>query len=336
MSGAQGELVLVWYLLLSFALLLTILLDGMDLGVGILSLFLSEEEQRGAMLASIGSIWHANQTWLVVLGALLFGAFPLVYGLVLSALYLPVALMLLGFIFRGVSLEYYPSAENKRLWGLAFGLGSLLAAVAQGLALGALLAGLPLQAGRYSGGTWGWLSPFSLAATLGVLGVFVLAGGAWLVLKTTGEVREKARRAARAAAFFLLIAAPALIAWACGLHPFLTSRWLAWPGMLLTSLPLALAAIAFVLLVVSLARGWEASSFAMALVMLLLALVSLAGSLYPVVVPPGLTAFQAASAPINLKFMLTGIAVVLPLMLAYNAYQYWVFRGKVGEGYEPE
>ena len=232
MSGAQADLALVWYLLLALVLALTLLLDGLDLGVGVLSLFLRREEERGLMMASVAGVWHANQTWLVVLGALLFGAFPLAYGLVLSALYLPVALMLLGFILRGVSLEYYSHAADPRPWGLAFGLGSLLATLAQGLGLGALLSGLPLVAGRYSGGAWGWLSPFSFAAALGLLGCFVLMGAGWLVLKTNGELQDKARRAARATSFFLLLAAPALILWSCRLHPFLSARWLAWPGML--------------------------------------------------------------------------------------------------------
>lgn len=202
MSALHSDLALVWYLLLALVLLLVLLLDGLDLGVGVLTLFVNQEEQRGTMLASVSTIWHANQTWLVVLGALLFGAFPVVYGLALSTLYLPVALMLLGFILRGVSAEYYDQADNQRLWGLAFGLGSLSATVALGLGLGALLAGLPLDGGRVSGGSWAWLSPFSVAATLGLLGSFVLSGAAWLVLKTGGPVREKALRAVRASAFF--------------------------------------------------------------------------------------------------------------------------------------
>ncbi|MCB2227938.1 MAG: cytochrome d ubiquinol oxidase subunit II [Desulfarculaceae bacterium] len=336
MSPAHADLALVWYLLLALVLALTLLLDGLDLGVGILSLFVGREEQRGQMMASVAGVWHANQTWLVVLGALLFGAFPLVYGLALSALYLPVALMLLGFILRGVSIEYYEHADRPRRWSLAFGLGSLLAAVAQGLGLGALLAGLPLSAGRYLGGAWAWLSPFAVAVCLGLLGSYLLLGAAWLVLKTGGELQAKARRAARAVAFFLLIAAPLLILWSRGLHPFLSARWLAWPGLLVSSLPLALAAPCFVALVVCLARSWDAGCFWFALLLNLLLLLSLAGSIYPVVVPPGLTVFQAAAGAINLKFMLSGVAVVLPLMLAYNAYQYWVFRGKVepGAGYE--
>jgi cytochrome d ubiquinol oxidase subunit II len=332
MSALHSDLALVWYLLLALVLLLVLLLDGLDLGVGILTLFVNQEEQRGTMLSSVSTIWHANQTWLVVLGALLFGAFPVVYGLALSTLYLPVALMLLGFILRGVSAEYYDQADNQRLWGLAFGLGSLSATVALGLGLGALLAGLPVGGGRVSGGSWVWLNPFSIAATLGLLGSFVLSGAAWLVLKTSGSVREKALRAVRASAFFLLIAAPALIIWSCGMHPFLTAKWLAWPGLLVSSLPLALAGVSFVGLVVTLARGWDLGCFWLALLTNLLLLAALAGSIYPVVAPPGLTIFQAAAADINLEFMLVGVGIMLPLMLAYNAYQYWVFRGKVDQG----
>lgn len=333
MSGLHAELVLVWYLALALVLLLVLLLDGFDLGVGILSLFVGQEEQRGVMLASVGSVWHANQTWLVVLGALVFGAFPLIYGLVLSSLYLPVALMLLGFIFRGVALEYYPRAGNQQLWGLAFGLGSLAAALAQGLILGALLGGLSVSGGGAASQAWTWLNPFSLAAALGLLGAYVLVGAGWLVLKTQGPTLQKALHATRAAAFFMLIAAPALILWSCQIHPFLTAKWLAWPGLLISSLPLLLAAVSFLALVVSLARRWEPGCFWFALLLDLLLVAALAGSLYPVVVPPGITVFQAAAAALNLEFMLVGLGVMLPLMLAYNAYQYWVFRGKVEQGY---
>ncbi|MCB2190627.1 MAG: cytochrome d ubiquinol oxidase subunit II [Deltaproteobacteria bacterium] len=333
MSVLHADLALVWYLLLAFVLLLVLLLDGLDLGVGILSLFVRQEEQRGAMMASVSTVWHANQTWLVVLGALLFGAFPLVYGLALSALYIPVALMLLGFVFRGVSLEYYNHAADQRRWGLAFGFGSLLATVAQGLALGTLLSGLPVSGERFSGGAWVWLSPFSFAATLGLLGSFLLSGAGWLVLKTSGQARERALRAARAVAFFLLIAAPVLILWSCRMHPFLTARWLSWPGLLISSLPLALATASFVGLVVSLARRWDPGCFWFALLTNLLILAALAGSIYPVIVPPGITVSQAVAGEINLEFMLVGVGILLPLMLAYNAYQYWIFRGKVEQGY---
>jgi cytochrome bd ubiquinol oxidase subunit II len=331
MSALHADLALVWYLLLAFILLLVLLLDGFSLGVGILSLFVGPEDERGLMIASVARIWHANQTWLVVLGALLFGAFPLVYGLVLSALYIPVALMLLGFIFRGVSLEYYSHTDNKGVWGLFFGLGSLLAASAQGFALGALLHGLPIAGGRFAGGTWSWLSPFSLLAALTVLGAYVLSGAAWLIMKIQDALQEKALRAARAAAFFLLVAVPGLVAWSLGLHPALHRNWFLWPGLVYSSLPLGLAALCFAGLVVCLAQRREGTSFVLALLLLLLCVGGLAGSLFPLVVPPGLTVFQAASAEINLEFMLWGFAWVLPLMLAYNAYQYWVFRGKVEE-----
>lgn len=328
MSIAHTDLVLIWYLLLTFTLLLVVLLDGFSMGVGILSLFMSREKDRGLMMASLGSIWHANQTWLVVLGALLFGAFPLAFGLVLSALYIPVALMLLGFIFRGVSLEYYNYAHNKRLWSLAFGLGSLAAATAQGFALGALFEGLPLAGERFAGGPWFWLSPFSALACLCVLGAFCLSGAAWLVLKTSGDLQAKARHGTRAAAFFLLLAGPALILWSLDLHPFLQRMWFSWPGLLLTSLPLALAIAIFLTLITCLSQGKEGAAFLTALLLISFILIGLFGSTFPILVPPALTVFQAASKSITLEFMLLGMVFMLPLMLAYNAYQYWVFRGK--------
>jgi cytochrome d ubiquinol oxidase subunit II len=328
MSALHADLALVWYLLLAFILLLALLLDGFSLGVGILSLFVGPGAERGRMMASVAQVWHANQTWLVVLGAVLFGAFPLVYGLVLSAFYIPMALMLLGFIFRGVSLEYYGHTAHKGIWGLCYGLGSLLAAAAQGFMLGSLLGGLPLAGQRFAGGPWTWLSPFSLLCLLCVLGAYSLCGAGWLLMKTGDALREKALRAARACAYFLLLGLPALIGWAWGLHPALSTRWLTWPGLLYSSLPLALAVLTFAGLAVCLSQKRGGACFGLSLLLVLLFVVGLAGSWFPMLVPPDLSLYQAASQTIHLKLMLVGIGIFLPLMLIYNAYQYWVFRGK--------
>lgn len=332
MNGLNTDLALTWYLLLTFIFLLALLLDGFSLGVGVLSLFVGREQERGRMMASVAQVWHANQTWLVVLGAVLFGAFPLVYGLVLSALYIPTILMLLGFIFRGVSLEYYGHADNKGIWGLCFGLGSLLASAAEGFVLGSLLGGLPLAGQRFAGGPWTWLSPFSLLSVLCVLAAYSLCGAGWLIVKTRGALREKSFHAARASSFFLLLGLPALIVWGGRMHPELTGRWLTWPGLLYSSLPLGLAAAAFAGLVVSLSQKRGGACFGLALLLVLLTVGGLAGSWFPMLVPPGITLYQAASQAIHLKLMLIGIGLLLPLMLIYNAYQYWVFRGKLGEG----
>ena len=328
MSGLHTELALVWYLLLVFILLLALLLDGFGLGVGMLSLFVGSEDERGHMMASLAQVWHANQTWLVVLGAVLFGAFPLVYGLVLSAMYIPVALMLLGFMLRGVSLEYYGHADRKEIWGLCFGLGGLVAAIAEGFILGGLLGGLPLSGGHFDGGAWTWLSPFSFFCMLCVLAAYGLCGAGWLLIKTEGALREKILRAARAYSFFLLLGLPVLVAWSAGIHPEMTDRWLSWPGLLFSSLPLGLTVPAFAGLVVCLSQGRWAGCFGLALLVVLLTVGGFAGSWFPALVPPGLSLYQAASQTIHLQLMLIGIGILLPLMLAYNAYQYWLFRGK--------
>ena len=210
-----------------------------------------------------------------------------------------------------------------------FGLGCLLATVAEGFMLGTLLGGLPLSEGRFGGGPWTWLSPFSLLAVLSVLGAYGLCGACWLIMKTEGVLQEKAFRAARSAAFFLLLALPALVFWTRGLQPVFGAKWLSWPGFLYSSLPLALSALSFAGLVICLSARREAASFILAAMLVLLTAGGLAGSWYPMLVPPDLSVFQASSSSISLEFMLFGVGIFLPLMLAYNAYQYWVFKGKV-------
>lgn len=336
METYHAVLAAIWFSLLGLVLVLTLLLDGFDLGVGLLSLVSRREEERALMLASMATVWHANQTWLVVLGGLLFGAFPLVYGVVLSALYIPVALMLFAFIVRGVSIEFYAHASNKLAWGRLFGWGSLVATLAQGLVLGAVLGGLRVEGGRFQGGVWDWLSPFSCLVALCVVAAYLLLGATYLIWKTEGETQERAYSQARAFAFYVLVSFGAALLWTRSLHPFLSRSWAAWPGLLTSSLPLVLAAVLFVLLLASLQRRREGQPFLWTLLLLALAMAGLAGSLHPYVIPPRLSLREASAPALILGVMLVGFGLVLPFMLWYNAFQYRVFRGKAQADYNQE
>jgi cytochrome d ubiquinol oxidase subunit II len=304
--------------------------DGYNLGVGIFSLAARREEERGLMIHSIASTWHASQTWLVILGGLLFGAFPVVYGVVLSALYIPVMLMLAGLAFRGVAIEFYDESPNRARWGLAFGLGSLVATLAQGFTLGGLLSGMPIANGQFAGGFGDWLNPFSALVAAGGAAGFVLLGTTWLATKTEGALRERSIRAAVLAAWAVLAGLSMILLWMSlqhyeGRYSILSLRQ---GHYLYFTLPIFL--FEFAMLLRSLKKAEEDKPFQWSILLFLTLVVGLAAALYPTAVPPSLTIFDAAAPARSLWFLLAVSAVLLPVILAFNAWQYLVFRGKSG------
>jgi cytochrome d ubiquinol oxidase subunit II len=324
----------IWYLLTGLMLVLYVVLDGFDLGVGILTLLERDEERRGLMMGSLGSVWDANETWLVVLGGALFGAFPAAYAVVLHGLYIPIMAMLFGLILRGVAFEFREHARSRRLWNQAFGGGSLLAASAQGVALGALINGLPVNEGAFIGGPWAWLTPFSALVAAGVVCGYVLLGATYLIVKTQDELQALSRRRALVSAWIMLGAAAAVTLWTPLLHGYVARRWFSLPDFVLFApLPL-LALVAFRMLLRAIRRGYESAPFGWSLVIFVSSFVGLAASLYPYLVPTTISVSTAASSSRTLVFMLVGIGMLIPVMLVYNGYQYLVFRGKVqGVGY---
>ena len=327
------ELILpdLWFALIGFMLFLAVVSDGFDLGVGMLSLLARDEGRRALFMGSIGPVWHANLTWLVVLGGLFFGAFPVAYGVIFSALYLPVSVMIFALAFRGVSFDFREEARDKGPWNLAFGLGSLAAALAQGCAVGAFLGGLNLAGGKFAGGVWDWLNPGAALVALGLLCGYVLLGAAYLIMKTNGDVQQDCYRYARTAAGWLIIAAAAAGVWFWATSPFLARTWFVWPAALLTTGPVCLGVVAFILLRRSLRQRRETAPFVWSLIWVALMMFATAASVYPYAVPPELTLAAAAAPSLTLKIMLILMGVLLPVMLIYNGYQYWVFRGKTPE-----
>ncbi len=328
MNAASPLLPAVWFAILGFILLLYTMLDGFDLGVGIVSLLTKDDRTRGLLMASLGSIWDANETWLVLFGGIIFGAFPAVYGLVMTALYLPLIAMLVGLIFRAVSFEFREHAARKKPWGLAFGLGSLLTAVSQGLAFGGLLWGLDIAGGRYQGGILGWLSPFSMVTAVAVVGGYMMFGSTYIIMKTRGETARRARRTAGWGAGIAALGALIDTVLAVGKYPFLMQKWGGVPGSFLTIVPFAFGLAAFGIMLLAISRGRERLPFICALLFAFFGYVALSANYFPIIVPPALTVYETAAQPLTLRSMLIAVGAALPVLLAYNVLQYWIFRGK--------
>ena len=324
------DLPFIWAGLIAFAVLAYVVLDGFDLGVGILFPYVHGEADRDQMMNSVAPVWDGNETWLVLGGGGLFAVFPLAYAVIMPALYAPISAMLLALIFRGVAFEYrWRTVRGKFLWDWAFAGGSTMAAFAQGVALGALVQGIPVEGRAYAGGWWDWLTPFSLLTGVALVVGYALLGATWLIYKTEEGVQNEAYRFARVTAVATLALIGAVSLWTPFLSPVFMARWLGWPQVLYTApVPLLVAATA-ILLFRGLVRRQELTPFLAAQALFVLSYVGLAISFYPFIVPVSVTIWEAAAPDESLAFLLVGAAVLIPLILLYTAYSYWVFRGKV-------
>ncbi len=329
-------IILIWTMLLAAAVLIYVVLDGFDLGIGILFPFLGGVTHQDTAMNSVAPVWDGNETWLILAGGGLFAAFPLAYSVVMSALYAPVILMLVGLILRGVAFEYrWRTRRGKFLWDWSFTAGSIAAAFGQGMMLGALLQGIPVEGRQYAGGWWDWLTPFSLFSGLAITVGYGLLGSTWLIMKTDGALQRRSR----SIAWFLSLATMVFIGlfslWTPLLDPVYMTRWFSWPAILYVIPVPVLVLIAWGSLLSGLNDHLEVRPFLSAIAMYILCFIGLGISFFPYVVPPAITIWEAASPANSLGFMLVGAAVLLPVILAYTAFTYWVFRGKVepGRGY---
>jgi cytochrome d ubiquinol oxidase subunit II len=326
----------VFFGLVGFCVAVYVLADGFDLGVGILFLIAPREKDRELMMASIEPVWDGNETWLVMGGTLLLAAFPAGYYVLLPAFYLPVMFMLFALIFRGIAFGFrQQTTEFRWVWDLAFAGGSILATICQGLILGGLINGVAMQGGMYSGGTFDFFSFLGLLCAAGLIGGYALLGAGWLIWKTDGETQVFAREVAHSA--LILTAAMMLLvsAWSAWSVPEVANRWFSWPNIAyLAPVPLITAGILFTIW-----RGiWvgrEVGTFVMALLVFLLGFIGLVVSMWPYIVPRHITIWDGVADPQSLAFIGTGIAIVIPMVLAYQAHAYWIFRGKTRqlEGY---
>jgi cytochrome d ubiquinol oxidase subunit II len=327
----------VWYFIIGFAVMMYVLLDGFVLGIGILTPFADDDTQRDHMMNTAAPIWDGNETWLVMGGAGLMAAFPKAYAVVLSSLYLPVLCLLIALIFRGVAFEFrFKAARSRWVWGFAFAAGSIVAAFMQGLILGALVEGMPLEGGKYvHDPAFAWFSPFAILTGVAVVFGYALLGASWLILKTAGRIQSIAFHRTRmlmlvVIGFMLLVSA-----WLPFVDPRFMTRWFTWPNFLYLSPVPILTAINAAALWIAVMRNRETAPFVLSLCFFLLGFAGLIVGIWPTIVPPTLTIWEAASPVSSQGFLLVGALIMLPAVLGYTAFSYSVFRGKVvtGEGY---
>ena len=336
------DLSLVWILIIAFGLMMYVVMDGFDLGIGILFPFVTTKADRDIMVNTVAPIWDGNETWLVLGGAGLMAAFPLAYAVLLSALYIPIVLMLMGLILRGVAFEFRFKADeaHRPIWDIAFAGGSYLAAFFQGAALGAFINGFVVTGPSYGGGALDWLTPFSVFTGAGVIVSYALLGSTWLTMKTEGALQGRMIAYARWIVPVLLAGIGAVSLWTPLAHGEIAERWFSVPDIFYFA-PVPVLVIATCVQLMRLLTGGtegkvpRAGPFLLALFLLFLGYSGLAISLWPNIIPPGVSFRDAAAPEQSQAFALVGAVVIIPIILAYTGWAYYVFRGKVtgSEGY---
>jgi cytochrome d ubiquinol oxidase subunit II len=324
------DIPVLWAFIIAFAVFVYVVMDGFDLGLGMLFPLFPKKADRDVMMNTVAPVWDGNETWLVLGGGGLMAAFPLAYAVLMPALYTPMIAMLIGLIFRGVAFEFrWRTTRQRNLWDIAFAAGSLLAAMAQGVALGAILQGIHVEGRHYGGGWWDWLTPFSILTGLSVVVGYALLGATWLVMKTEGELRDEAYRLSWWLLFAMIAAMGAVSLATPFLHMEYANRWFKWPNIVLTApVPIAVAGVTLLLLR-SLASKQDYRPFFLTLALFGLSYAGLGISMWPYIVPRSITIWQAASPENSQIFMLFGVAILIPMILGYTAWAYYVFRGKV-------
>jgi cytochrome d ubiquinol oxidase subunit II len=324
------DLIPIWTVILALSVFMYVLLDGFDLGVGILFPLAPDDEARSLMMSSVAPVWDGNETWLVMGGIGIFAAFPVAFAVIFPALYFPVLAMLLGLVFRGVAFEFRPTARTSRHhWDRAFFAGSLVATYAQGCVLGQFVLGFKVSDRQFAGSAFDWMHPFVLAVGVGLVFGYVLLGATWVVMKTEGALREWAQRMARGSLIGVLLFILMVSAWTPLLQEHIAERWFSWPNMAwLAPVPLVTVLLA-VWLWRALARGQDVAPFLAALGLFAMCYLGLAVSLFPYIVPHTLTLWDAAGAPQAQAFLLIGTLFLIPIIFTYTGWSYWVFRGKV-------
>jgi cytochrome d ubiquinol oxidase subunit II len=329
------DLPVVWAAIIGFSLMMYVVMDGFDLGIGILFPFVPERENRDAMMNTVAPVWDGNETWLVMGGAGLLAAFPMAYAVILPALYFPLLLMLIGLIGRGVAFEFRFKADDahRPLWDLAFAGGSIVATYCQGVALGAFINGFVVVDGAFAGGAFDWVTPFSLFTGFGLIAAYALLGSTWLIMKTVGDLHRRMVALAKPVTLVVLAAIGAVSIWTPLVHPAVAARWFDLPNLLFFA-PVPILVLGATWLLLRTLRGEtpNAVPFLLALVLLFLGYSGLAISLWPNIIPPDIGIREAAGPDESLGFTLVGALLIIPVILAYTAWAYYVFRGKVKAG----
>lgn len=330
------DLPTIWAGIIAFAVLAYVVLDGFDLGVGILFPFFPDRHHRDVMTNSLAPVWDGNETWLVLGGGGLLAVFPVVYATVLPALYMPIILMLLALVFRGVAFEFrWRTVRGSSWWDAGFWLGSTIAAFMQGLAVGSLVQGITIVDNAYAGGWWDWLTPFTLLTGVAVTVGYALLGATWLNLKTSGDLQARARRIAMITGGATIGLIGVVSLWTAFIDEVYFGRWFGWPTAFFSAFVPAMLGVCAFALWHGLTTDKHLQPFLAALGLFVLSFIGLGISFYPYIVPGALTIAEAAAPESSLMFLLVGAVVLIPVILAYTGYAYWVFRGKIDpeEGY---
>ncbi len=324
------DLIIIWACLLGLSIILYVVLDGFSLGIALLFPTTQDEGERDLLMNSIAPVWDMNQTWLVFGGGALLVAFPMIYGVLFSALYIPLLTFIFGLIFRGVTFEFRASATRKKPWDKSFFLGSLVAVMAQGLTLGGFLSGTKVAGGHFAGGPLDWLNSFSVTVGLALIAGYVLLGSTYLIIKTRGLVQQRAYVQAVRSAIVVLGFQILVTVWTPLHYPAVWTNWFSTPRIyFIWTFPL-LGLMAFYGLIKSLKTRREIQPFFCSVVLFLAGYLGLIASIYPYAIPPSITFQEAAAQHETLHFTLWGVIIVLPVVLGYIIYSYSVFRGKVG------
>ncbi|KAB7648614.1 cytochrome d ubiquinol oxidase subunit II [Polymorphobacter fuscus] len=334
----NDTLTLIWAGIIALAIFGYVVMDGFDLGIGILFPWLADKveggDDRNTAINTIAPVWDGNETWLVLGGGGLFAAFPLAYAIVMPAVYTPLIAMLMGLIFRGVAFEYRARTTRLWIWDRAFAFGSVLAAFSQGVILGAVLQGVKVKGRAYAGGWFDWLSPFSVLTGVSVVAGYALLGACWLIYRTEGALQERAFALAKVAGVVTLVAVVAVSAATPFLYHDYFSRWFERPGIFLAAPVPIMVGVTALLFIRALRDRRELQPFLLALALFLLSFIGLGISMMPWIIPGQISIYDAATPANSQSFMLVGVAIMLPIIIGYTAYAYWVFRGKVGhDGY---
>ncbi|OTA16236.1 cytochrome d ubiquinol oxidase subunit II [Xenorhabdus vietnamensis] len=325
------DLPLIWFLIIIFSTMMYIVMDGFDLGIGILYPTIKEKSDRDLMMNSVAPVWDGNETWLVLGGAGLFGAFPLAYAVILDALAIPLTIMLLGLIFRGVAFEFRFKAtpRHQHLWDKAFIIGSILATFMQGVVVGVVIEGFPVENRVYTGSYLDWLAPFPLFCGFGLAIAYALLGCGWLVMKTEGHLQQQMYRVLRPLALLMLTIITIISIWTPLSHSTIAGRWFSLPNLFFfMPVPLLVLWSSWQLLKAN-QKSSHYTPFLAALLLIFMGFTGLGISIWPNIIPPFISYEEAASPPQSLGFMLVGALFIIPIILTYTFWSYYVFRGKI-------
>lgn len=332
------DISVIWFAIIVFATLMYIIMDGFDLGIGLLFNFVGDAKERDVMVNSVAPVWDGNETWLVLGGAGLFGAFPLAYAVIIDALTIPLNAMLIGLIFRGVAFEFRFKAtpSHRKFWDYSFAGGSLLATFSQGIVVGAVINGFDVEGHRFVGSALDWLTPFNLFCGIGLVVAYTLLGTTWLIMKSEGALQNRMRELTRHVLLALMVVIAVVSVWTPLGWQYVADRWFTFPNFF-WFLPVPLLVGLFSVLIWRLTRTptSHARPFLLTLGLIFLGFSGLGISLWPNIIPPDITLWEAAAPPASQLFMLVGTLLIIPVILVYTAWSYYVFRGKVSdtEGY---